>query len=149
MNKLTYSNEIVAPKPKIWEALWNEDNYRKWAAVFFEGSYIVANSWEEESRILFLGPDKNGIYSIIDEHIPNISIRFKHLGNFVEGKEQDLDEETKLWSGATESYSISDDKNGNHLLSIKIDVMDEHLDFMKEKLPLALQKIKEMCSLKN
>ena len=145
MNSLDYSIKIKAPKAKIWDALWNEDNYRRWAAVFFEGSYIVVSSWNEGKTIHFLGPEKNGIFSIIDSHLPNNSIRFKHIGNVLEGKEQDLDEETKLWSGATESYSLTEGKNGTFKLSVKIDVMDEHLDFMKEKLPLALKEIKRMC----
>jgi len=57
------------------------------------------------------------------------------------GKEQPIDEETKKWSGATEVYSLAEGID-NNTLTIEIDVMDEHLDFMKEKLPLALEKIK-------
>lgn len=145
MNRLSYSIDIKADKPNIWKALWNEANYRKWAAVFFKGSYIRVNNWEEGSIIHFLGEGQNGIYSLIDSHDPDNSIRFKHIGNVSEGEEQEPDKDVKLWSGATESYSIRTNTAGGHSLTIEIDVMDEHLDFMKEKLPLALDVIKEMA----
>lgn len=144
MNRLHFSIDIQAEKTKIWKALWDEDCYRNWASVFFEGSYAISDNWEEGSKVLFLAPDQSGIYSIIETHIPNKIMRFKHIGNVLKGKEQALDEETKIWSGATETYTLTEETD-HHTLTIEIDVMDEHLDFMKNKLPEALEKVKSLA----
>jgi hypothetical protein len=143
-NRLEYSAEIKAENSKIWEALWDDESYRKWAGIFFEGSYLTTESWEEGSTIRFLAPDQSGIYSKIEKHILNEYIQFRHVGNVLKGEEQELDEETKAWTGAHESYKLIGSSDRNTLL-IEIDVLDEHLDFMKEKLPLALEKVKELA----
>ncbi len=144
IDRLQYSIDIKADKPKIWQVLWGEQSYRTWASIFYEGSYVVAkDNWKEGSKVLFLAPDQSGIYSIIETHIPNRIIQFKHIGNVLKGREQPVDEETKKWSGATEMYSLTDGTNSN-TLTIEIDVLDEHQGFMKTKLPLALEKIKSL-----
>lgn len=145
INNLEFSIDIKADKATIWNALWKEESYRAWAAVFFEGSYTINDNWEEGSIVHFLGPDQSGIYSKIEKHIPNRIIQFKHLGNVVNGKEQPIDDETKKWAGATESYKLTEGTNTN-ILSVEIDVMDEHLEFMKQTFPRALEIIKKNCS---
>jgi len=141
INRLLFSIDIKAEESKIWETLWNERSYREWASVFYEGSYAVASDWNEGSTVLFLAPDQSGIYSIIESHIPNKLIQFKHIGSVLKGKEQPIDDETKKWSGATEIYKLTEGSDYN-TLTIEIDVMDEHLEFMTDKLPKALEKIK-------
>ena len=143
INRLQFSIDIMAEKTKIWNALWNENNYRDWASVFFEGSYAIADNWKEGSKVFFLAPDQSGIYSMIEEHIPNEIIRFKHIGSVLKGKEQPIDDETKKWSGATEIYSLREGTD-NNTLTIEIDVLDEHVDFMTTKLPKALEKVKSL-----
>ena len=141
INRLKFSIDIKAEKTKIWKALWNDSCYRDWVSVFYEGSYAITDNWEEGSKVLFLAPDQSGIYSIIETHIPNKTMQFKHIGNIVKGKEQPIDDETKKWSDATESYTITEGKDYN-TLTVEIDVLDEHLDFMTTKLPKALEKVK-------
>ncbi|WP_034242578.1 hypothetical protein [Aquimarina atlantica] len=145
INKLQFSIDIKAEKTKIWEALWNDSSYRDWTSVFFEGSYAITDNWKEGSKVLFLSPDQSGIYSIIETHIPNKIMRFKHIGNVVKGKEQPVDDETKAWSGATEIYTLTGETD-SITLNVEIDVLDEHLDFMKTTFPKALEKVKDNCS---
>jgi len=139
INRLQFSIDIKAIKTKIWESLWSDNLYREWASVFFEGSYAVTNNWKVGSKVLFLAPDKSDIYSSIETHFPNKVITFKHLGNVVKGIEQPIDEETKKWSGATETYSLTKGIEYDQLI-VEIDILDEHLDFMKNTLPTALKK---------
>lgn len=141
INRLKFSIDIKAEKTKIWEALWNDSSYRDWASIFFEGSYAVSDNWKEGSTVLFLSPDQSGIYSTIEKHIPNEIMHFTHIGNVLNGKEQPIDDETKTWSGATEVYSLATGKSCN-VLTLEIDVLDEHVDFMKATLPAALEKVK-------
>jgi hypothetical protein len=145
INRLQFSIDIKAEKTKIWKALWNESFYRDWASVFFEGSYAITDNWEEGSKVLFLSPDQSGIYSIIETHIPNKIIMFKHIGNVLKGKEQPIDDETKTWSGATEIYTLTEGTDSN-TLTVELDVLDEHLNFMTITFPKALEKVKNNCS---
>lgn len=141
INRLLFSIDIKAEKDKIWEALWNEGSYREWASVFFEGSYAITDNWKEGSKVLFLSPDQNGIFSIIEKHIPNKIMQFKHIGNVLKGEEQAIDDETKKWSGATEIYRLTDGID-NNTLTVEIDILEEHLDFMTTTFPKALEKVK-------
>lgn len=145
INRLEFSIDIKAETTKIWKALWDDSYYRDWVSVFFEGSYAVTDNWKEGSKVLFLAPDQSGIYSKIVTHIPNKIIEFKHIGNVVKGKEQPIDDEAKKWSGATEIYKLTEGIELN-TLSVEIDVLNEHLDFMKLTFPKALEKVKNNCS---
>lgn len=144
MNKLQFSIDIKAEKNKIWKALWDDASYRDWTSIFSEGSHAVTNNWEEKSIVQFLGKDKSGIYSMIETHIPNKTITFKHIGTVLHGKQQPIDETTKTWSGASETYSLTIGKDCI-ILTLDIDIMDEHLEFMKETLPKALERVKNNC----
>ena len=56
MNRREFSIDIEADKSTIWKALWDENSYRDWTSVFFEGSHRVADNWEEGSHVHFLDP---------------------------------------------------------------------------------------------
>ena len=143
INRLIFSTDIKAEKNEIWKVLWNESSYRDWVSVFFEGSYAISDNWIEGSKVLFLGPDQSGIYSIIETHIPNKVMMFKHIGNVLKGKEQPIDDETKTWSGATEIYTLTEGI-GNNTLTVEIDVLEEHLNFMTNTFPKALEMVKRL-----
>lgn len=142
INRLTFSIQINAEKSKIWAALWNDTHYRDWANVFSDGSHAITENWKVGSTVMFVSPELSGIYSIIDTHIPNKVMKFRHIGVVVEGKEQAQDDDVKKWTGATETYTLTEGSEGC-TLSVDIDVLDEHLDFMKERFPLALEKVKK------
>ena len=142
INRLQFSIDIKADQEKIWKALWDDTHYRDWSGVFGEGSHYVVDNWEAGSKIMFLASDQSGIYSMIERHVPNKTIQFKHIGNVVNGKEQLVDDEAKKWTGATETYSLKD-SSGFFTLLVEIDVLDEHVEFMSTKLPIALEKIKK------
>lgn len=144
LNRLLFSIDIAADKTKIWKAIWEDKYYRDWASIFFEGSYYEAKNLNEGSKIMFLGPDQNGIYSLIQTHIPEEIIKFKHIASVTNGKLQAIDDESKKWTGANEIYSLKEGLNSISL-QVEIDVLDEHVEFMSSKLPLALEKIKKNC----
>ncbi len=144
INRREFTIEIEAEKSAIWKAMWEDTNYRQWAAVFYEGTYAVTDNWKEGSIVHFLAPNKSGIYSNIEKHIPNLYIEFRHIGNVVDGKEQPLDEETKKWTGATEIYRIEENE-GFNVLKVEIDIMDEHLEFMTTTFDKALETVKNIC----
>ena len=143
MKKVKFMTLINASRKKIWDVLWTDASYRAWTSVFSEGSYAETD-WKEGSKVLFLGPEGGGMYSKIEKIIPEKYMAFKHLGVMKEGKEQPLDEETKSWSGAMETYSLKEN-NGSTELMVEMDVTDEFYDYFSKAFPNALEKVKEMA----
>jgi len=144
LNKLFFTVNIKASRNVIWKTLWDEHSYRDWAGVFFEESYAVTDHWKEGSKVHFLAPDQSGIYSLIEKHVLNKTMHFKHIGTVVDGKEQPIDDASRKWTGATEIYTLTEGKDTN-TLTVEIDVLDGHLEFMSTTFPKALEKIKSNC----
>lgn len=140
---MRFSTEINAPKDKVWSVLWNDPTYRKWTSVFTEGSYAQSD-WQQGSTIKFLAPDGNGMYSTIEQLVPNGVMSFKHLGVIKGGVEQPVNEETKKWSGAVERYPL-EERGAKTLLTVEMDMSEEHRDFFNTTFPKALEKVKELA----
>lgn len=142
MKKLNFSIEIKAPKENVWAVLWDDTTYRQWTSAFSEGSYAVSD-WQEGSKVLFLSPEGEGMFSMIAKKIPNEFMSFKHLGTVKNGIEQPDSEETKKWSGAMENYSL-EEKNGVTELTVAMDITEEHEKSFKEIFPKALESVKTL-----
>lgn len=143
MKKLKFSIDIKVPKEKIWKVLWDDQTYRTWTSAFTEGSHAESD-WNEGSKILFLDPKGQGMYSTIARKIPNEFMSFKHIGYVKDGKEQPVDKETTKWSGATENYTLKE-HDGITTLTVENDTSGEEWENMlKDAFPKALNKVKEL-----
>lgn len=109
-----------------------------------EGSDVVTDNWKEGSKVLFLTPSKNGMYSEIERHVPNQLMSFKHIGNVIKGEEQPLDDETRKWSGAMEIYELVEGTNGC-TLSASVDLDEKDMDSTRALFNQALEKVKELA----
>ncbi|MBK7873074.1 MAG: SRPBCC domain-containing protein [Saprospiraceae bacterium] len=138
MKTLHFSININAPVEKVWNALWQDANYRKWTAVFHEGSYAESD-WEEGSKILFLAPGGDGMFSMIEKKTPNKQMTFKHLGELKNGVK-----ESKDWENARESYFLSE-KDGGTELKVELDSVGEFEQYFSETFPKALQEVKNIA----
>ena len=134
--------KIKAPKEKVWKVLWDDATYRKWTNSFSEGSYAVSD-WKEGSKILFLGPSGEGMFSTIAKKKDNEFMSFKHLGMAKDGKEQPETEESKKWSGAMENYTLSEN-SGVTELKVSVDIAEEHEQFFNEAFPKAMESVKSL-----
>ena len=142
MKKLTFEIEINAPADKVWNAMWEEENYKKWTAAFCEGSY-AKSTWKQGERIHFLDPNGNGMYSEISTLIPNEKMYFTHIGNIKDFEEQPIDEATKAWSGAQENYVVI--SNGTTTrIEVTLDIVDDHANHFIESFPKGLAIIKKI-----
>jgi uncharacterized protein YndB with AHSA1/START domain len=139
MHKLSFQVDINAPREKVWNALWEDRNYRNWTSVFSEGSYAETD-WKEGSKIKFMGPDGGGIYSLIAENRPNEYMSFKHLGELKNGVEQPASD----WSGSMENYTL-EERGGVTTVMVDIDVTDDFQDYFNKTWPKALEKLKEIA----
>lgn len=142
MEKQHFSILINAPREKVWQILWNDQNYREWTSVFSEGSRAETD-WKKGSKVLFLGGSDEGMVSKIEENIANEFMSIKHLGMIKDGVEDMDSEEVKKWAGAMENYTLRD-LHGKTELIIDMDVTDDHKDYFLTTWPKALQKVKEM-----
>lgn len=148
MEKLQFSIMINAPKEKVWNTMFDDKTYREWSATFMPGSYYEG-SWDQGSKILFLGPDENGklggMVSTIAENKPNEYMSIQHLGIVGNGIEDTTSEEAKKWVGF-ENYTFQDD-NGQTEVTVDMDGAydDTFTKYLKDTWPQALQKIKELA----
>lgn len=143
MKKLTFEIEINAQADKVWNAMWEEENYKKWTSAFCEGS-TTKSDWKQGERIHFLDPNGNGMYSEITTLIPNEKMFFTHIGNLKNFTEQSLDDESKTWSGAIENYSLNEE-NGKTKISVVIDVLEKYIEYYNTTFGLGLAIIREIA----
>ncbi|MEJ0053886.1 MAG: SRPBCC domain-containing protein [bacterium] len=147
MTTQQYSIRINAPKEKVWNTMLGQDTYREWTSAFNEGGRFEG-SWDQGSKILFLGPDpltgkEGGMVSRIRENRPYEFISIEHLGIMKDGVEDTTSEEAKKWAPAYENYTFTE-KDGVTEVSVDIDIAEEFADMFKEAWPKGLAKLKEI-----
>ena len=143
METVHYSVKINASKERVWDILWGDLTYPEWTSVFTEGSAVVTD-WKKGSKVLLLSGTDDGMYSVIEEKIPNEYMSFKHLGMVKEGMELPIDEETKKWSGSRENYSLKETDDMT-ILKVDLDSEESSVDSFNKLFPAALEKVKEMA----
>lgn len=143
MIKLNYSVKINATPYRVWQSLWQDSNYKKWSSLFSEGSYAESD-WKEGSKIQFLTPEGEGMFSIIEKSIPNEIMTFRHLGTIKNFVEQPDNDESEEWRDARETYALIENKDET-ILNVTLDSIEEFKDFFEEVFPKALQKIKSIA----
>ena len=147
MERKEFEIKIDAPKEKIWNVLWNDETYRQWTAPFSEGSYAETD-WKEGSKVRFLGPDGNGMVSMIKKSIPKTYMSIEHLGFLINDVEDTQSDDAKKWQGALENYTLKNTEGKTDLL-IETDIAEEYLEMFEGAWPKALQKVKELSEKKN
>ena len=143
MQKIKFSINIQATPSKVWDALWQDANYREWTSAFCEGSYAISD-WKEGSRVHFLSPDGGGMYSTIHKLITDKQMSFKHIGVMKNNEEQPLDDETKMWTGSMEEYFLTEE-NGGTTLTTQMDAADSFAEYFADTFPKALDKVKAIA----
>ena len=140
MKTLRFETDISAPREKVWRTMLDQDTYRIWTAEFMPGSYYEG-SWDQGSRIRFLGPDSRGMTAVIDENRPFEHISIRHLGEIRNGAD-DTASDAKSWPGeAFERYTLREENGVTHL-EVTIDVTPEYETMMSEMWPRALRRLK-------
>ncbi len=150
MEKLQYKISINAPVIKIYDLMLgmsNKSTYEQWTAMFNPTS-SYEGSWEKGSKILFVGVDENGdkggMVSRIVENIPNKFVSIQHYG-LVQGS-QEITEgpDVEKWANGFENYSF-EENNGSVTVTVDLDTTEDFIEYMNEKYPIALNKLKEIC----
>ncbi len=142
MEQIKFSTKINAKREAVWKVLWGDETYRQWTKPFSEESHAKSD-WQEGSRAEFLDGNNCGMYSLIEQMIENEFMSFKHLGSIKDGTDIPFEGEMASWANTHEDYSLSEE-NGVTKLTAEMDVGEEFKDFMNEKMPVALAKVKEL-----
>ena len=138
MKLLEYTIQINATPEKVWEVLFTQDNYKKWASAMNEGTYFEG-TWEEGSIMKFLDPKNNGMYNLVEKNIPNKQLSMKHLGWILEGVLT-----PQNWEDSTLDYMLEPNENGTLLIG-KVNSLDEFVDFFNSKYPKNFENIKNLA----
>jgi GTPase SAR1 family protein len=147
MEKLQFKIDINAQKEKVWDTMLEDRTYRIWTEEFTPGSHYIG-SWDEGSKILFLGPANDGklggMVSRIKENKLHKFISIEHLGEVLDGVEDTTSDRVKIWAGALENYTFID-KGDKTELVVDLDINEEFKEMFEGMWPKALQKLKELC----
>ena len=149
MKKIQFKKEINASAQKVYETmlgLKNKASYEYWTAAFNPTS-TYEGSWDNGSKILFVGTDENGkkggMVSEIVAHQPAEFVSIRHFG-FLDGDtEITTGEQVEKWAGGHENYSFQEN-NGVTTVTVEMDSVDEYLDYFNNTYPKALDKLKEI-----
>jgi hypothetical protein len=147
MNKLNFPIIINASKEKVWNTMLEDKTYREWTEAFSPGSHYVG-SWNKGSKIIFLGPNENGIMggmvSRIKENKQYEFISIEHIGVVQDGEEDTTSDAVKAWAGSLENYTFKD-FNGKTELLVDMDINDDFKEMFEDMWPKALNKLKELA----
>ncbi|MXW04411.1 MAG: SRPBCC domain-containing protein [Gemmatimonadetes bacterium] len=141
--KLRYSITINASRDKVWQALFEDESFRRWTSLFAEGSYFVGD-WSEGSEIRFLNAGNDGMISMIDANRTHEFMSIRHLGYIVNGVEDTDSDEVKSWTPAFENYTLKDVEGGTHL-TVETDTFNDYVEYFNETWPKGLDEIKRIA----
>lgn len=140
--KLTFTIEINAAPQTVWQKIWNKESYKVWTNPFCEGSYYEGDL-KQGSRLHFLTPSGDGMYTDVFYLKENEISVLKHVGILKDFKEQPLDEETKQWTGCFEIYKLTS-SDGATTVTVEVDSLEKYINHMNNTFPLALQELKRI-----
>jgi hypothetical protein len=143
MKRLRFTVRIYADKQKVWSVLWQESTYRRWTSAFDEGSHAVSD-WKKGSRILFLNSKGDGMFSLIENNIPNAVMSFRHLGEVKDGIAQSTDESSNNWKGSLEIYMLTGSEKDTEL-DVEIDVPEGFESYMERAFTRGILTIKDLA----
>lgn len=146
MPEIQYSIHINAPASRVWDTVISPDTYRIWTKPFnvdsrFEGS------WEQGSKIRFLGTDGDGrtvgMHAEIAENQPYERISIRHLGEIVDGDEKKGFSVGPDFGGGYETYEFSE-SNGVTAMTVTMDSPAEYIAMFDSMWPMALEALKNV-----
>lgn len=137
MKLLEYQIEINSSSKDIWHKMWDKESYKLWASERAADHYYEG-TLEEGNIIDLYDPQGNGMFNLVEKHIPEKEISFKHLGWIY-----DRVRTPQNWENSRETYLIESTENGS-VLKFSVNALDEFADYFQSNVPHTLQRIKEI-----
>ena len=142
MKTLIFKIEIKSIPNKIWNSLWNYDNYSKWTMPFAEGCYYETSSFSEGAEINFLSSNGDGMLSKIVTLRPNEFVAFQHLGMITNGEKSFFKVEINNHR-YLETYQLIQNGTSTKLIAT-VDTLEPWVKTMNIAFPKALKIVKEI-----
>jgi uncharacterized protein YndB with AHSA1/START domain len=144
MQKETYRITIDAPREKVWNALWDLENYRTWTKPFSPDSNVETDNWKKGSEVRFVDGKGSGMLARVADNRQNEFMSFEHYGMINEGKVDTESEKVKEWAGSHENYTLKG-SNGHTELIVEMDVSPQWKEYFDTAWPKALKSVKELA----
>lgn len=138
--RIQFTINIKAPVSVVWQHVTSPESYRQWTSPFAEGSHFQGK-WDSGAKILFLGPNGDGMVSEIAECRVNEFISIRHLGFIANGVEDTVSEAVRAWAPAFENYKFLSTKEGTNMI-VDQDVSAEWEEYISQAWPKALDILK-------
>lgn len=134
---------INASRARVWEVLSAPSFMSRWAGVFGDDSPNFSGEWKEGGELR--GWDKNGdgIVSRLVRCEPELFAEFEHVAGLAKGEKCELAGDAAEWKGLRETYALADESGGCKL-SVRAEPPKSAREFLTEKWPLVMAKIKEL-----
>ena len=143
-----YSIYIEATPDKVSEIMTDPEKYRIWTNPFNEGSFF-RGTWEEGTKILFIGADQNGneagMVSRIKANQKGRYISIEHYGEYKNGEEITTGPEVEKWAGSLENYTFLPESTGTRVLVEMTGGIDGYAEYFDATWPKALEVLKSIC----
>lgn len=140
---LSYEVRMAAPVATVWERMFSSNGYRQWTASFTEGSFFEG-SWEEGTRMRFLGPGDNGLLSEIATNRRHEEIRIRHIGMVMAGVEDTESDAVRAWAPMHETYRFRQEGDET-VVSIEQQTLEPYRESIDRTWPQALEALKDLC----
>lgn len=141
MIELQFEIGINTTKETVWSAIFDDTSFRDWANIIDEGTYMIGEM-KEGNEIQFISSINGyGVTSLVSKLIPYEYVLFKHASDTQMSGATTRD---KQWTGGSESYTLIE-KEGQTFLTIKSEVPEELVEMFNDRLPRAIQRIKELA----
>lgn len=138
MEILTFTTDIQANPETVWDAMFDEENYKIWSAAFHPGSYYKG-TLEQNAEIQLLTPEGHGMFTLVAVYEPFKELTFHHQGEIEDGKKGEI-----IYENAFESYLLEDFGNST-ALTIRMNCEESYVDKMNRMVPDALARVKDIA----
>lgn len=142
MKTLHFSVVINAAPQQVWNVLWNDASYREWTKHFSPGSFMESD-WKVGGKTFFLGPDRSGMVSTINQLEEPYKVVFSHLGELHNGVEDTESERVKDFAGSLESYELTA-RDGGTLLEASVQTVPEYEQMLSDGFTKGLDTVKRL-----
>lgn len=148
MKRFVKTIEVEANVEKVWNMIFEPQNFSLWTEVFTKGSYYEG-SLEEGSPVRFLAKNSKGqidgmVGEIAENKYPEV-LSIRHLGWVFDGVDDTTSEGVKSWAPAYENYRLEKKGDERTSLTVEADLSDTYYEQFSELWPKAMLRIKELC----
>lgn len=138
MKEMQFQIEIHAKKEKVWDTLWQDKTFRQWAGIIDPGTYMIGDL-ELGNEVQFISAENGyGVTSLVEKLVLNEFLLLRHQADTQNSGSQEREKE---WTGASESYQLSEEDDITNLTVI-FGVPESMEEYFKINYPKALDQVR-------